>query len=145
MLLPQALLDSWLRRRQQIFRAETAAVPIALAALQADVRGRDVVTFCDNEAAVSTLIRGASRSEDVTLLAELCHALALQLQVRLWVDWIDSHSNPADGLSRGGLGDQWTAQQGYDLLELSSAALPQPQLEIFEWSEKMLHWGYDYM
>ena len=39
------------------------------------------------------------------------------LNVRVWVEWIDSASNPADGLSRGGLEDSWTQQQGWLLTE----------------------------
>ena len=31
--------------------------------------------------------------------------------------WIDSDSNPADGLSREGLQDQWSLQQGWTLSE----------------------------
>ena len=34
-----------------------------------------------------------------------------------WHEWIDSDSNPADGLSRDGLQDEWTLNQGWDLAE----------------------------
>ena len=105
MVLPLSLVSTWRPRKQQIFPAETAAGPIAFAALQHDLQGRDVVLFVDNEAAVSTLIRGTSCTEDSALMAELLHTLCLILRCRLWVEWIDSDSNPSDGLSRDGLSD----------------------------------------
>ena len=38
------------------------------------------------------------------------------------MEWIDSASNPADGLSRDGLADTWTVSQGW---QLQLAILPQ--------------------
>ena len=32
-------------------------------------------------------------------------------------EWIDSDSNPADGLSRDGLQEEWTLNQGWDFAE----------------------------
>eukprot|EP00972_Heterocapsa_arctica_P115389 16447476-Heterocapsa_arctica.AAC.1 len=32
-----------------------------------------------------------------------------------WFEWIDSASNPADGLSRDGILDKWAVQQGWEL------------------------------
>ena len=118
MELPGALVATWSERRQQIFPAETAAVPIALAVLQHVVAGRDVIAFVDNEAAVSALVRGTSRATDAAQLAEVTHAILLRLSCRLWIERTDSISNPADGLSREGLDDPWTMRQGYELEHL---------------------------
>ena len=63
----------------------------------------DVIWFVDNEAACSTLVRGASRESDVNDIAELTHLHSLKLRCRIWYEWIDSKSNPSDGLSRQGL------------------------------------------
>ena len=141
MELPARLVDTWAVRRQQIFPAETAAVPVALACLQAELRGRDVVLFVDNEAAVSALIRGASRASDAGQLAELVHAILVVLGCRLWVEWIDSISNPSDGLSREGVADPWTVAQGYELRQLSGDWLPPPVPDVFRWATEILHWG----
>ena len=144
MKLPDSLVASWIPRRQQIFPAETAAIPIALAALQKWVGRRDVVVFCDNESAVSTLIRGASRAEDCAQLAELTHALLVQLSTRMCVEWVDSESNPADGLSRLGLSDPWTRAQGYSLAALPNHTLPQAREDVFAWAVEMQHWGHGF-
>ena len=141
MQLPHSLVSTWTERKQQIFPAETAAVPIAFCLLQQAVFQRDVIAFVDNEAAVSALIRGSSRVVDAAQLAELLHAILLRLSCRVWVEWIDSNSNPADGLSRQGLLDAWTCRQGYSLAQIAAETFPPPQVDIFEWASTCLHWG----
>ena len=74
--------------------------------------GRDVLCFIDNEAAASTIIRGATREEDVQGIAELTQFLWAALQCRVWIEWIDSDSNPSDGLSRDGLLCEWCSSRG---------------------------------
>ena len=37
--------------------------------------------------------------------------------MKIRFEWVDSHSNPSDGLSRDGLTDAWTIEQGWDLAE----------------------------
>ena len=143
MELPTVLVNTWAERRQQIFPAETAAVPVALACLQEELRGRDVVLFVDNEAAVSALVRGASRATDAAQLAELAHAILLRLSCRLWIEWIDAISNPADGLSREGVADPWTMTQGYDLRQLQGDRFPPPNPDVFNWADELLHWGLE--
>ena len=64
-----------------------------------------------------SLIRGTARPEDVGKLAAAVHLKLIELQSRVWYEWIDSNSNPADGLSRLGLEDPWTVAQGWDLHE----------------------------
>ena len=36
-----------------------------------------------------------------------------------WFEWIDSDSNPSDGLSRLGIEDPWTTAQGWQLQDVS--------------------------
>ena len=74
--------------------------------------------FVDNEAAVSSLIRGTSRAEDVGHIAACTQLAMMEFSCPACFEWIESASNPADGLSRDGVGDQWTARQGWDLEEV---------------------------
>ena len=141
MVLPGVLTHTWSARRQQIFPAETVAVPIALSLFSHHMCGRDVIAFCDNSAAVSTLIRGTSTSEDCRGLAELTHALMLSLHIRLWIDWVDSQSNPSDGLSRLGMQDPWTQTQKFELMEISGEHFPDLGCEPVHASARLLHWG----
>ena len=117
-VVPPAVLESWLERRQQISPGETICgllVPIVHPEV---LRSRDVLWFIDNECAVSSLIKASSPQSDIHLIAQFSQAAYHALQARVWFKWIDSASNPSDGLSRAGLEDSWTLQQGWDLAEV---------------------------
>ena len=58
--------------------------------------------------------------EDIDAVAALTTVQAAKLKSSLWYEWIDSDSNPADGLSRDGISDVWTTQQGWALHDLGS-------------------------
>jgi hypothetical protein len=113
--LEWSVVERWIQRQQQIFAAEAFAPTDALRNLGRYIRGRDVVLFIDNEAAASTLIQGASSQDDVAAIAECFQIGLLTLGARCWIEWIDSASNPSDGLSRDGICDEWIAQQGWRL------------------------------
>ena len=96
---------AWIQRDTQIFAAEAFA-PSAAMDLEPEVfRGRDVVWFIDNEGACSTLVRGACTEEDMSGIDECTHFLVMELSVRVGWEWIDTHANPSDGLSRRGTDD----------------------------------------
>ena len=58
--------------------------------------------------------------EDIDAVAALTTVQAAKLKSSIWFEWIDSDSNPADGLSRDGVEDEWTKKQGWDLVDLGS-------------------------
>ena len=70
-----------------------------------------------NEDTARQLLHHACILQGALLMVEAIHLLQAVLNVRVWVEWIDSASNLADGLSRGGLEDSWTQQQGWLLTE----------------------------
>ena len=110
--IPQDIVDLWKPRSQQIFPAEAFA-PLAACFDDPDTfSNRDALWFIDNEAAASTLIRGATAQEDVQHIAEATQLLWTTLFARVWIEWIDSDSNPSDGLSRDGLCDAWCRAHG---------------------------------
>ena len=119
MILPPEALQLFTPRKTQIFACEAIAVPEALRFDGKAVAGRDVTWFIDNEAACSSFIRGASRSEDVSEVVAIALLMCQMLNTRIWFEWIDSDSNPSDGLSRAGIADAWTMSQGWSLQELS--------------------------
>jgi hypothetical protein len=142
MLLDWDLVSYWLPRQQQIMAAEAFAA-LALPSEHFPVlRGRDVVWFIDNQSACSSLIRGGSAAEDVEQIALVTHLLFLVLGSRVWFEWIDTDSNPADGLSRLGLEDPWTQGQGW---ELGSCAPPDWARTNFPANsllhDLLLHWA----
>ena len=116
-VVPSLVLDSWLPRKQQIYPGEALCGVTVPWFHQAFLRGFDILWFVDNEAAASSLIRGSSRPDDVHHTAQLSHVLLHGLGCRAWIEWVDSESNPSDGLSRQGLEDPWTLLQGWTLAE----------------------------
>ena len=58
---------------------------------------------------------GGSNLPEVETAVQAAHLLWLHLGCRVWIEWVDTHSNPADGLSRQGLEDPWTMLQGWRL------------------------------
>ena len=64
------------------------------------VQGRDVIFFIDNQSVCAALAKGATKSDDLQAFTTAWHARAHKLGVRVWFEWVDSKSNPADELSR---------------------------------------------
>ena len=117
LIVPDWVVASWEDRKTQIYPAETFAVYAALWNHRETLANKDVIMFVDNEAAASSIIRGAPRCNDVGDIVQAIHWLAANFAFRFWVEWIDSDSNPSDGLSRAGLADEWTREQGWALAE----------------------------
>ena len=132
-VVPPSVLESWLPRRQQIYPGEALCGVIVPWFHRDLLRHFDLLWFIDNEAAASSLIRGSSRPDDVHRISQLSHVLLHGLGCRAWIEWIDSDSNPSDGLSRLGLADPWTLLQGWTLAEYTFPAelLPSTFLATF--------------
>ena len=64
------------------------------------LRGRDILFFIDNQSVCCALTKGCSRSWDIQIMAAAWHLFCLQLQCRVWIEWVPSGDNPADILSR---------------------------------------------
>ena len=78
---------------------------------------QSLLWFIDNEAAAAALIRASTSEADVLIMVQQAHLQFSRLQARTWFEWIDTESNPADGLSRDGLHDSWTSSQPWQLQE----------------------------
>ncbi|CAE8598126.1 unnamed protein product, partial [Polarella glacialis] len=114
-VIPELLMEQFIARKTQITPCEAfCGVVVPFNNLEL-LRGRDVVWFIDNTAALSILIKGASSLHDLNSIATVMHLLMAKVGCRIWFEWIDSDSNPSDGLSRDGLEDEWTRSQGWDL------------------------------
>ena len=118
-VVPPEVIAQWADRKQQIFPGETLAALLIPYLHGSQLRGVDILWFIDNCAAVASLVRHTSSQIDVRNLSQYSHLLLSHYQCRCWYEWIDSHSNPSDGLSRDGLKDSWTLQQGWNLAEYS--------------------------
>ena len=119
-LVTDDILGQLVERKTQIMACEAIAVPQAIIREPHLFAGSDVIWFIDNEAACSSLVRGTSSQDDIGTIAGVTHFLMLRYNIRIWYEWIDSNSNPADGLSRDGLLDEWTVRQGWELANSES-------------------------
>eukprot|EP00435_Cladocopium_sp_Y103_P025431 s4491_g6.t1 len=116
-VVPEETLSSWCPRKQQIFPGEALAALLVPLLHPSVFDSQDVLWFIDNDPAVASLIRATSLQPDVHLICLFSHAWLFKRGARIWYEWIDSASNPSDGLSRDGLQDPWTLQQGWDVKE----------------------------
>ena len=120
MTVNQSITGHLLERKQQIMALEAFAALAAPMISPELFQHKEIIWFVDNESAVSSLIRGASRPHDVNHVAALSTVLYSKLDAKVWFEWIDTESNPADGLSREGLEDPWTSAQPWDCTDLGS-------------------------
>ena len=111
--LSQAALDSFLPRKQQIACCEAYACPVVPLNWPELLKGRDLIWWIDNQSVCSAMLRGSSSQSDLTQLMSIAHILLASLGTRFWIEWIDSDSNPSDGLSRKGTSDEWTLSQNW--------------------------------
>ena len=100
------------------------AIPILICQCRAQLLSSDLLLFVDNESAVAAVIRGVTKAPDARILIEAIHILQLRMGLRIWVEWIDSKSNPADGFSREGLSCSVAKSSTMELQELPDAIPP---------------------
>ena len=117
-VVPPSEIATWVVREQQIYVGESLAILTALRAMPQRFAQRSVLWFLDNQASLSSLIRGTSTQDDVHELVQGVHLTLHQLSCRCWWEWVDTESNISDGLSRSGVLDPWTQSQNWDLVEL---------------------------
>ena len=97
-------------------------LPKRLQISQCEFRDADLIWYIDNISAAMAIIKGASGKADLSAIAVAIHAVLARLNIRVWVEYVESASNPADGLSRAGLEDAWTRAQGWTLKEVPCPA-----------------------
>ena len=105
-------------RKQQIMCAEALAPLIALHHSAARLANQQILWFVDNLGAMGSLIRGSARPEDVGHIASMEATLAAQLSTQVWYEWVDSASNPSDGLSRVGADCPLCKRNGWPVQEI---------------------------
>ena len=73
----------------------------------------------ENSGGEAGLISGYSSAEDSACMLGVVHITLAPLSYRVWWEHVPSEVNPSDGLSRGGLLDEWTLSQDWDIREVS--------------------------
>ena len=92
---------------------ELVAIEILIHNEEENLRGTDVVLFVDNSVAISAFIKGRSGNADLDAMAQRIHLHCYRIDVRIWVEYVESDSNWADGTSREGLAGRWAATNNF--------------------------------
>ena len=100
---------------------EMIAPVVALAALGSRAAGQQILVMVDSEAVEGALVKGASGSHDLDVLAGIFWAICVHLRVAPYVDRVPTDGNPADDPSRGRFG----------VLERNRATRLEPELQSF--------------
>ena len=137
--LEDTVLKKFLPKKQQISQCELFTAYTAIANEEEKFRDADVLWYIDNVSAAMALIKGASAKADLSAMAVAIHAIFARLNCRVWVEYVESASNPADGLSRDGLGDAWTRAQGWQLKTVPCPAFFQMDSAIVESVVAIVH------
>jgi len=99
MVLCPELIARW-ESRHSVMEVESVPVVTLMLSQPQLFRGRDVVWFIDNVAALSAFIKGGSDAVDLDRSACVASLLVRRLCARVWFEYIESHSNWSDGVSR---------------------------------------------
>ena len=131
-VLSDDVLKKFLPTRQQINQCELFTAYVLIANEAHVIQGADVIWYIDNMNAVMALIKGASAKADLSAIAVALHAVFARLGVRVWLEYIETASNPSDGLSRAGIEDAWTLAQGWTLKEVPCPELFQMESALVD-------------
>ena len=94
-----------------INQAELLAAPLLAWSTPDRLADADVIWFIDNKAAESALVKAGSPTESMCLLALAASAAFASIRARVRFDYIPSRDNPADVLSREGMGNADVARK----------------------------------
>jgi hypothetical protein len=99
------LKPGWQEEGKNIGWAEMVAVELALQTLVAlGHRDQHFVIFSDNQGVVGSLRAGISRGTAQHAILQKIVGLMQDHKIWLTTEWVSTHDNLADGLSRGALG-----------------------------------------
>ena len=88
-------------RETIILELEAFAILIGIHLFNDKLLGCDTVVFCDNNSVLASFISGKSANSLVSLIANISFQWEERAGVILWHERVPSHSNIADGPSRG--------------------------------------------
>ena len=114
--VPTEVVVNW-PGEHHVYKGELLCAVVVPYFHSALLAGRQSVWFVDNEAACSAMIRGRSGTDFGKGISLSFHLLQLKYAWQCWVEWIDSPSNPSDGLSRVGVDDDLASQLGWQVQE----------------------------
>ena len=113
--IPPAIYALWSAGEKKIAQLELIMVLYGLLARPQLFRNRRGIWFIDNTAALMSLIRGRSDSEDLEHMTRMIHVALYALKCWVFWEWIPSKSNWADSISRLGAADPWLYRHSFQV------------------------------
>ncbi len=92
---------------------ELLAVFTFLFFFRARLRGRDLIMFVDNVGVLCWLVKGSAAPPDVAPMVGVVHLLLAKPRTRVYWEYVDSDSNPSDGISRLFAANPLSARMGW--------------------------------
>jgi hypothetical protein len=99
-IVPETVVNTWLPKQTYMNQLELFACPLALNTWSQVLHDRQVLLFIDNDAAAASLVRGYSPRQDSCALVGDFWLAASSARLSIYIDRVESKSNPADGPSR---------------------------------------------
>ena len=113
----QDVLDVWTKNEQKIAQVEITAPLLAVSCEMKKFAGEDIVSFVDNTPGLSAAMKGASKVWDMDKAAQVLQILLARVGARIWMEYVESKSNWADGISRKLGEDPWVRKHGFTTRE----------------------------
>ena len=131
---PADVVSSWGPFETKINQAELHMVPVLVASMAEEMRGRHVLWFIDNSAAETAMVKAGSPTESMSMIALAASAALVKIDTKGWFEHVASKDNPADVLSREALEDadvkarlisgEWLWREPSTSMHASFCALP---------------------
>ena len=101
--------------KQPIAKCECAMLPALLLFDREKARGRSAIWCVDNTAALHSVVKGASSEAIMEDMVSRFWLMAYKLQMKPWVEYIDSGANWSDGIGRSFGKDTFVAEQRFQV------------------------------
>ena len=93
---------------------EAAMIPLAMWHARGHLRRRRVIWLVDNTSALYAMVKGGSRNRHLHRTVVIYGFLAFFLECEVWLEFVDSDSNFADGVSRDLSACSWCHGHGFE-------------------------------
>ena len=111
--VPPDVYRRWGEKQTYIAQLELMAVLVAMIVAAPVIRGTRGLWFVDNVAALMALTNGTSREPSLEKMAKVIHLALFALKACAYYEYVESHANWSDQISRQSLEGIWAASNGF--------------------------------
>ena len=87
------------------------------------LKGRSVISFSDNLGMIHCAVNGSASEPDLRLMAHCLALFVAEYEIRMWFEYVSTHSNIADGGSRVGISCEVARSMNIALRQVQCPAL----------------------